>query len=186
MSAAQYDALIAAWHYKKIYNRAAPYTVDTNLQVLVPKSTLAAYPSEDGVLAGVTVELLKLLFPTEIAYIDSKAEEEKLYRIISGANVRSDIDAGITLGRKIAAKFITRASTDGAGAAIGTPTIWALLESQTAATGETPWKSLELPVRPPMLPLFGKVKSFLMTTADVVANRPFMERSSLIQSRSQQ
>ena len=172
VSAAQYDALIAAWHYKKIYNRAAPYTVDTNLQVLVPKSTLAAYPSEDGVLAGVTVELLKLLFPTEIAYIDSKAEEEKLYRIISGANVRSDIDAGITLGRKIAAKFITRASTDGAGAAIGTPTIWALLESQTAATGETPWKSLELPVRPPMLPLFGKVKSFLMTTADVVANRP--------------
>ena len=172
VSAAQYDALIAAWHYKKIYNRAAPYTVDTNLQVLVPKSTLAAYPSEDGVLAGVTVELLKLLFPTEIAYIDSKAEEEKLYRIISGANVRSDIDAGITLGRKIAAKFITRASTDGAGAAIGTPAIWALLESQTAATGETPWKSLELPVRPPMLPLFGKVKSFLMTTADVVANRP--------------
>lgn len=172
VSAAQYDALIAAWHYKKLYNRAAPYTVDTNLQVLVPKSTLAAYPSEDGVLSGVTVELLKLLFPTEIAYIDGKAEEEKLYRIISGANVRSDVDAGITLGRKIAAKFIARASTDGAGAAIGTPVIWALLESQTAATGETPWKSLELPLRPPMLPLFGKVKSFLMTPANVVANRP--------------
>lgn len=172
VSAAQYDALIAAWHYKKLYNRAAPYDVDTNLQVLVPKSTLAAYPSEDGVLAGVTVELLKLLFPTEIAYIDAKAEEEKVYRIISGANVRSDVEAGISLGRKIASKFIARASTDGAGAAIGTPAIWTLMESQTAATGETPWKSLELPVRPPMLPLFGKVKSFLMTTADVIANRP--------------
>lgn len=172
VSAAQYDALIAAWHYKKLYNRAAPYTVDTALQVLIPKSTLPAYPSEDAVVAGVTVELLKLLFPTEIAYIDRKAEDEKLYRIISGVNVRSDIDAGISLGRKVAAKFIARASTDGAGAAIGTPEIWASLESQTAATGETPWKSLEVPARPPMLPLFGKVKSFLMTEADVVANRP--------------
>ncbi len=172
VSAAQYDALIAAWHYKKLYNRSAPYNVDPTLKVLIPKSTLPAYPSEDAVLAGVTVELLKLLFPTEIAYIDKKAEEEKLYRIISGANVRSDIDAGISLGRKVASKFISRASTDGAGVAGGNPEIWALLESQTEAKGEIPWKSLEIPARPPMLPLFGKVKSFLMSTEDVVANRP--------------
>ncbi|MRX70091.1 PAP2 superfamily protein [Flavobacterium resistens] len=172
VSAAQYDALVAAWHFKKLYNRAAPYTVDPSLQVLIPKSTLPSYPSEDAVVTGVTVELLKLLFPTEIAYVNEKAEEEKLYRIISGANVRSDVDAGIILGRKVAAKFITRASTDGAGAAIGTPAIWAAFETETAAKGEIPWKSLEVPARPPMLPLFGKVKSFLMTEADVVANRP--------------
>ena len=172
VSAAQYDALISAWHYKKLYNRAAPYTVDATLQVLVPKSTLPAYPSEDGVLSGVTVELLKLLFPTEIAYIQEKADEEKLYRIISGANVRSDVEAGIALGRKIAAKFITRAAGDGAGATIGTPAIWAQLESNAIAKGETPWISLDAPKRPPMLPLFGNVKSFLMTPADVVASRP--------------
>ncbi|RKS99562.1 phosphatase PAP2 family protein [Flavobacterium sp. 123] len=172
VSAAQYDALVATWHYKKLYNRAAPFTVDSNVQVLIPKSTLPSYPSEDGVLSGVTVELLKLLFPTEIAYIDEKADEEKLYRIISGANVRSDVEAGIILGRKIAGKFIARAAGDGTGAAIGTPEIWAQLETLTALTGETPWKSLELPVRPPMLPLFGKVKSFLMTPEMVVASRP--------------
>jgi PAP2 superfamily len=172
VSAAQYDALVAAWHYKKLYNRVAPFTVDTNLQVLVPKSVLPSYPSEDGVLAGVTVELLKLLFPTEIAFIDSKVEEEKLYRIMSGANTRSDVEAGITLGRKIASKFIAKAVTDGMGVAIGTPAIWTALETTTTATGETPWKSLDSPVRPPMLPLFGKVKSFLMTPADVLASRP--------------
>ena len=27
VAAAQYDALVAAWHYKNLYNRAAPYTV---------------------------------------------------------------------------------------------------------------------------------------------------------------
>ncbi|RBN50012.1 phosphatase PAP2 family protein [Flavobacterium psychrolimnae] len=172
VSAAQYDAMIATWHYKKLYNRAAPFTVDATLPVLIPKSILPSYPSEDAVLAGVTVELLKLLFPTEIAYIQEKAEEQKLYRIISGANVRSDIDAGIILGRKIAGKFIARAASDGTGAAIGNQVLWTQLETQTTATGETPWKSLDIPVRPPMLPLFGKVKSFLMTPEMVVASRP--------------
>jgi hypothetical protein len=172
VSAAQYDAMLATWHYKKLYNRPAPFVVDATLPVLIPKSNLPSYPCEDAVLAGVTVELLKLLFPTEIAFIQEKAEEEKLYRIISGANVRSDVDAGISLGRKIAAKFIARASTDGAGASVGNKDLWTLLETQTAATGETPWKSLEIPARPPMLPLFGKVKSFLMTPEMVVASRP--------------
>ncbi len=141
--------------------------------VLVPKSKL--HPPtllKTEYVSGVTVELLKLLFPTEIAYIQEKADEEKLYQIISGANVRSDVEAGIALGRKIAAKFIDRAASDGAGAAIGTPAIWAQLESNAIAKGETPWISLDAPKRPPMLPLFGNVKSFLITPADVVASRP--------------
>jgi hypothetical protein len=140
--------------------------------VLIPKSTLPSYPSEDGVLAGVTVELLKLLFPTEIAYIQEKADEQKLYRIISGANVRSDVEAGVLLGRKIAAKFISRAAADGAGAAIGDQAYWTSLETKTTSLGEIPWKSLELPVRPPMLPKFGNVKSLLITPEMVINSRP--------------
>jgi PAP2 superfamily len=178
VSAAQYDALVAAWHYKKLYNRSAPYTVDSSLQVLVPKSSMASYPSEDGVLAGVTVEMLKLLFPTEIPFINQKAEEQKLYRIMSGTNTRSDVEAGVGLGKKIAAKFIAKAKTDGAGAAVGNQAIWDNFETTIAATGEIPWKSLELPKRPPMLPLFGNVKSFLMTTLQIVANRPIAPPST--------
>ncbi len=172
VSAAQYDAMVAAWYYKQLYNRSAPFVVDANIQVLVPKSALPSYPSEDGVLAGVTVEILKLLFPTEIAFIQEKAEEQKLYRIISGANVRSDVEAGAALGKKIAAKFTTKAAGDGAGAAIGNQALWTQLETTAITKGEMPWKSLDLPARPPMLPLFGNVKSFLMSQADVVANRP--------------
>ena len=172
VSAAQYDALVSTWYYKKLYNRPAPYTVDTGIKVLVPKSSMPSYPSEDAVLAGVTVQMLKLLFPTEVNFIVQKAEEQKLYRIICGANVRSDIDAGYQLGTKIATKFIARAKTDGAAAAVGNATIWAQLETTTASTGQIPWKSLELPPRPPMLPLFGKVKSFLLTPDMIIANRP--------------
>ena len=93
-STAQYDALVAAWYYKKLYNRPAPYKVDANVNVLIPKSELPSYPSEDAVVAGVAAEMLKLLFPGEQDFIQQKAEEHKRSRIIAGANVRSDLEAG--------------------------------------------------------------------------------------------
>ena len=40
------------------------------------------------------------------------------------------------------------------------------------ARGEIPWKSMETPPRPPMLPLFGKVRAWMMTPDDIVRERP--------------
>jgi hypothetical protein len=171
VSAAQYDALVAAWHYKKLYNRKAPYKVDSTLNVLIPKSDLPSYPSEDAVVSGAAVELLKLLFPGDQDYIQQKAEEHKKARIISGANVRSDIEAGEALGKAVAQKFVTRARGDRAGAA-GDTTLRKKLEDACIARGETPWYSLESPARPPMLPGFGKVKGFLCDSLTVIALRP--------------
>ncbi len=168
VSAAQYDACVAAYFYKSQFNRAAPYKVNTGIQTLLPQSTLPSYPSEDGVVLGVTVELLKLLFPGDQDYINTKAEEHKKARLTAGANVRSDIDAGEMLGKAIASKFISRARGDRAGAAAGNQTIWTTLEQNTTATGETAWKSQETPARPPMLPLFGKVKTWLFDSATMV------------------
>ena len=171
VSAAQYDALVTAWYYKKQFNRAAPYKVDSSLKVLVPKSGLPSYPSEDAVVEGTAVEMLKLLFPGDQDYIQQKAEEHKRTRIISGANVRSDIEAGEALGKAVAQKFVARARGDKAGAAAGNQTIWTKLETDCTARGETPWQSLELPKRPPMLPLFGKVKTFLFDSLTAVSLR---------------
>ena len=172
VSAAQYDALVACWHYKQLYHRAAPYKVDSSVQAKVTRTTLPAYPSEAAVLAGVTAELMKSLFPDEIANIQQKAQEAELAAIESGAAARSDINAGEALGRQVADLFIARAKTDNASVAVGNATIWAGLATQTAATGQTPWKSLEVPARPPMLPLFGNVKPFLFDSATVVSLRP--------------
>ena len=170
LSAAQYDACIAAYFYKNQYNRTAPFNADGSIQTLLPKSTLSSYPSEDAVVMGVSVELLKLLFPGDQDYINQKAEEHKRARLIAGANVRSDLDAGEALGKLVATKFIARARGDRAGAAVGTPAIWAALETNTAATGQIPWISLESPKRNPMLPLFGKVKTFLFDSLTMVTN----------------
>ncbi|MEO6549865.1 MAG: phosphatase PAP2 family protein [Ferruginibacter sp.] len=172
VSAAQYDALVAGWYYKKLYNRAAPYVVDATINVLIPKSALPSYPSEDGVVAGTAVEMLKLLFPGDQDYIQQKAEEHKRARILSGANVRSDIEAGEALGKLVAQKFVARARGDKAGAAIGNQAGWTKLETDCIARGETPWYSLELPKRPPMLPVFGKVKTFLFDSTTAVSLRP--------------
>jgi membrane-associated phospholipid phosphatase len=172
ISAAQYDALVAAWYYKKLYNRAAPYKTDAAVTAKWSQTDLPSYPSEAAVLAGVTAEMMKLLFPGEIAAIQQKLEEHELAAIAAGTATRSDIEAGEALGRLVAQKFTARARTDKAGAAIGTPTDWAALETTTIARGEVPWISLDAPKRPPMLPLFGKVTPFLFDVNTTVALRP--------------
>jgi len=172
VSAAQYDALVTAYHFKKQYNRSAPYTIDTGVHAIVPKSALPSYPSEDAVVEGAAVEMMKLLFPADIDYIEQQAANERLYRIMAGANTRGELDAGESLGKQVADLFTARARGDKAGAAIGNPNYWAQLATQTANNGEKPWISLESPKRPPMLPLFGKVKPFLFDTLTVAAIRP--------------
>jgi hypothetical protein len=172
VAAAQYDALVAAYHYKKLYNRAAPYKNDAAIKAMLPISDVACYPSEDAVVMGVTVELLKLLFPADIEFIQRKAESQRVYRIMAGMNTRSDVEAGENLGKAVATKFIARARTDKAGAAAGNAAIWAQFETDAINKGETPWKSLEIPARPPMLPLFGKVEPWLLTPQQMVSIRP--------------
>lgn len=172
VSAAQYDALVAAWYYKKLYNRPAPYKVDSSLNVMVPKFDLPSYPSEDAVVEGAAVEMLKLLFPGDQDIIQQKAEQHKRARIIAGGNVRSDIEAGEALGRAVAQKFVARARGDRAGAAIGTQAQWTQMETTAISKNQIPWISLELPHRPPMLPLFGKVKGFLIDSLSVISLRP--------------
>lgn len=172
VSAATYDALVAAWHFKQLYSRMAPYANDSSVQALVPKSNLPSYPSEDAVVAGATIEMLKLLFPADLAFVQQKADEHMRARLMSGANVRSDIEAGLALGKMVAAKFVARGRTDRAGQAAGNPEVWKALEDNTMAKGEACWFSLETPKRPPMLPLFSKVKPFLFDSLTVISLRP--------------
>ncbi len=172
VSAAQYDALVSAWHYKNLYNRSAPYKIDTTVKALIPKSDLPSYPSEDATVIGVTVEMLKLLFPGDQSFIQEKAEEHRRARIMAGANVRSEMEAGESIGKAVAVKFAARARADRAGAAIGTPADWAKLAQNCIDKNEIPWISLESPKRPPMLPVFGKVRTFLFDSLTAVSLRP--------------
>jgi hypothetical protein len=172
VSIAQFEALKSAWYYKYQYKRASPYKNDSTIQPLLPNSDLPSYPSEDAVEAGVNQVLLKLLFPTAADYIDAKAAEQQQTAMLAGRASASDIAAGLALGQAVAAVFAARAANDGMKAAGGTAAQWQALFDNTKARGEIPWVSQDIPARPPMLPFFGQVKAWMMTPADIVANRP--------------
>jgi hypothetical protein len=107
-----------------------------------------------------------------VAFIEQKAGEAGRARLLSGANVRSELDAGEALGRSVAQVFMARGRADNAGKAVGTPADWAKLETDCKARGEMPWYSLETPKRAPMLPMYGNVKAFLFDSATCIMLRP--------------
>lgn len=172
VSVAQYEALKTAWYWKYQYHRPSPARVDHGIAALMPVSDLPAYPSEDAVLSGVTVELLKVLFPAAVAEITQKAAEQRNAAVWSGKAAASDIAAGLALGKAVAGVFVSRAAADGMRNAVGTPAQWQALAGSAAARGEIPWISQESPPRPPMLPNFGLVQAWLMTPGEVVTERP--------------
>lgn len=172
VAVAQYEALKVAWYYKYQYNRPSPSKVDSMIHSLMPTTDLPSYPSEDAVVAGVTVPLLKALFPTEATQIDQYASEQEMVVQLAGKASASDVAAGLALGQAVSKIILARAGTDGMKAAAGTTAQWQAIASTVAATGETPWVSQEIPARPPMLPFFGKVKAWMMTPTDIVNERP--------------
>ena len=172
VAVAQYEALKVAWHYKYLYNRPSPTQTDSSIQSLMPATQVPSYPSEDAVVSGVNTVLLSLLFPTSVEQITREAAAQREAALISGRATASDIAAGLALGQAVAAIFQSRAGTDGMKAAGGTTAIWKAMEAATAAKGEVPWRSLENPPRPPMLPLFSQVKAWMMTPTDIVNERP--------------
>ena len=172
VTVAQYEALKVAWYYKFLYNRQSPAQNDIGIQSLMPATGVPAYPSEDAVVSGVTAELLKLLFPTAVEKITLKAAEQRQAALLSGRASASDITAGLALGQTVAAVFTARAANDGMRTAGGNAAIWQALADAATARGEVAWRSLETPARPPMLPLFGSVRTWMMTAADVLRERP--------------
>ncbi len=171
VSAAQADALKAAWYWKFLYNRASPAKIDNAVSALMPVSDLPAYPSEDAVLSGVSVEMLKVLFPVAVEEITLKATEQRNAALWSGKASASDIAAGLALGKAVAGAFMARASTDGLRTAGGNAALWQTLADGAIARGEVPWISQETPARPPMLPNFGLVRTWMMTDAELLATR---------------
>jgi hypothetical protein len=172
VSAAQYDALKAAWYWKYQYNRQSPARIDQEIDALMPISELPSYPSEEAVISGVTVEMLKALFPASLQEITMKAAEQRNAALWSGKATASDLAAGLALGKAVAAVFVARAGSDNMRTAGGTPAQWQAFADAAVARGEIAWTSRDIPARPPMLPNFGLVRAWMMTPADIVTERP--------------
>jgi len=172
-STAQFDALIAAWHYKYQYNRPAPYKVDGGIITHLPQTDLPGYPSDGAVVAAVSRVVLTAMFPLEKDFIAAKATEHENSLIWAGVNVQSDIVAGDSLGRGVAAVFINRSKTDGMKVAqTPKPVSDSLRDAAQAAFGWH-WVNLEAPPRPVgITPYFGRVKPWCIPNVEAVRPVP--------------
>lgn len=172
VSVTQYEALKAAWHYMYLYNRPAPYENDADIKSLMPETGLPAYPSYDAVMSGATAEILKLLFPAAIKEITLTAAEQRNAALWSGKATATDIAKGLALGKAVANLFIARARGDKMGAAGGNKAVWDALPTNATSRGDVAWHSLDIPARPPMLPLFKDVTPWIITYSNITSIRP--------------
>jgi hypothetical protein len=194
VSVAQYDALVAAYKLKMQYRRPAPYKVDASITPSVAKSDLPSYPSEEAVVATATFEVIKNLFPTEVDFLNKKAEECRRFKFWAGAATASDIAAGDSIGKVVAAKIMARARTDNMGQSVGNQAKWDSLanralylrtvDNKESLVQDKSWYSEESPIRPPMLPFYGNVKAwFFAKASDVRMPAPPLSSSTEIQNQ---
>jgi PAP2 superfamily len=171
---AMYDALVTVWKYKFQYKRLAPAVNDSRIKSLEPlQDGLPSYPSEDAAVAQVAYRMLKVLFPNDTVMLQQMAVEQKKAKMLSGAATASDIAAGEQIANAVAEKALARLRTDGMGAAVGNPNVWAQIEQDAVNRGNTtPWKSMETPARPMMLPVFGNVKLWQISPTQRDSLRP--------------
>jgi len=174
LNVAFYDALVTCWYYKFKNNRPQPVVLSKQIQALESyQIDLPGYPSEDAVIAQVAYRLLKVLFPLDSTALLEMAKGQKRAKQLSGIASLSDIAAGEAIANAVADKVLARFRTDGMEQAAGTPVQWGRLTSDAATRGiSIPWKSMETPARPPMMPFYGEVKMWMLSTAQRDSLRP--------------
>jgi hypothetical protein len=171
LSVAQFDGLITAWHYKYEYNRPAPYKTDESIPYAYTKNTLPSYPSDGAVIAVVSRDILKAMFPLEHDYLNAKAEEHLKSLKWSGSNTTSDIAAGTAIGTAVKTAALARASTDKMSAAQTPKPVSDAIKQEAFNRFGWTWDNMESPVRPVGLtPAFGKVT--MWNVPNVVDVRP--------------
>lgn len=172
LSVAQYDGLITAWHYKKKFDRKAPYVLDTQIKSAYAENSLNSYPSDGAVIAITSRDILSAMFPLEKEYLSNLADEHLESLVIAGINVSSDVEAGKIIGTEVSKVVLARASTDGMRNAQTPKPISDSLKNAAFARFGWKWENMESPQRPVGLtPLFGKVKMWNVPNVEVVRPR---------------
>src|ERR1700730_14482235 len=116
VAVAVYDATVAAWDSKYAWNRPRPSQTDPGIAPLVAVPQSPSYPSEHAVAAGAAAAVLSYLFPDSAPYYADQAEEGGREAATAAPSLPSDAQAGLDLGRQVAARVIERGKADGSDA----------------------------------------------------------------------
>ena len=102
------DATIACYDAKYTYWLIRPYRADPSITVPIPKPNHPSYPSSHACTSSAAANMLAALFPADAAQLLAMAEEAGESRIYAGIHYRFDKDAGLRIGRQVAALALSR------------------------------------------------------------------------------
>jgi membrane-associated phospholipid phosphatase len=113
MSVAHFDGFIAVFDAKYTYWAIRPVQLDPTIVTLFPTPPHPSYPSAHSSGSGAITEVMAYAFPREANAIRARATEAGNSRLWAGIHFRSDLDAGLALGRSVGHLVIERAQADG-------------------------------------------------------------------------
>lgn len=108
-----YDAFIASQDSKFAYWYIRPSQLDTSITPLFPVPNFPSYPSNHAVFSATRSEILAYLFPDHADFARSLADQAADSRIWAGIHFQMDKEAGMTLGKQVAQRFIDWGNGDG-------------------------------------------------------------------------
>lgn len=109
------DSTIACWDAKYTYWAIRPFMLDTGVTTLFTTPNHPSYPAAHACNSGGDGAMLSYLFPNDADFFTAQANEAGQSRIWAGIHFRSDVAAGLALGRSVAQWVIEqRAKQDGA------------------------------------------------------------------------
>ncbi len=111
---AYYDGVIACFEAKYAYWGIRPDQYDPTFKPLIQSPPFPGYPSGHAMMSGIIGEIFPYFFPLEKDVFTKMARDGAESRFHAGIHFRSDNDAGLELGRKVAASVVTRIRQDGA------------------------------------------------------------------------
>ena len=103
LNMAAFDAIVASHEAKYFYWLLRPSQADPLISRAIGLPNFPAYPSNHSALAASAATVLGAIFPSERRQLDALAEEGAISRLYGGIHYRFDTEAGLSLGRKVAA-----------------------------------------------------------------------------------
>ena len=103
MNMAAMDAFIVSHQAKYTYWMIRPSQADPGIVLAIGLPNHPSYPSNHASVTGASMAILASFFRKDADYLNGLANEAAISRIYGGIHYRFDMNAGLTLGRQVAA-----------------------------------------------------------------------------------
>jgi hypothetical protein len=102
------DATISCYDAKYTYWFIRPYRADPAITTPIGRPNHPSYPSSHACSSGAAASVLASLFPADAAQLAQMADEAGESRLYAGIHYRFDKNAGLHIGREVAALALRR------------------------------------------------------------------------------